>query len=255
MIRLRSRSRRPARRDPMPGPSLADATSIYVAGGRRAATGMYTKGDHLDILGISTSLDRAITEHERFRLNWLLRYVWDISGQVSRTGERVGEDWPIFQIPLDTMIRARRAPKVYGRQRPLNGVNGWGPIEALPSAAEVEAVKERERYRVANRDKPDPYVKVARKASAALAAPIKASEDVFVVSSTGEDSRSALIGFFRTYPAALQAATDKRTRWSVIRSIPLDGKTGLAGGQQLRGQFPNGWGYASGYSPSSFGIR
>ncbi|GAA4492025.1 hypothetical protein [Microbacterium panaciterrae] len=153
----------------------------------------------------------------------------------------------VFKMPLDTMVRASTLKAIYGDRydRKLE-VTQWGEIGAPISIPELDALRAREAFRVANRDADDPLRQIVE---AAQVQRTKRTPDpgVLFIAYDYAPLFKRTIGAFQTYDAAVAAAPADAT----ICELDADGSTSLRRGKMLRGHFAEqGWGYASGYAPS-----
>ncbi len=150
----------------------------------------------------------------------------------------------IYQIPLNVMVRATKAKKIYGERR-SRGISVWGPLDVPVSDAEVAERRARDTYRTNNMDATDPLRAVVEASKQRLPKPVKNPRLLYLAYDYRLIKRE--IGVFDSYDKAVEATP----RTVPIHEVPADGCTSLGDSRLLRGMFQSGWGYAAGYSPDA----
>lgn len=230
--------------------------SVYVSTSQISLTdrGAWMNRSAPFIEGVTTDLGRMLTELERRAVERVRhRAEHPIAGQGWKAHIEFEAEWKaaeyVYRLPLNTMVSARKVESITGYRRqpgmkPGEGYAAWGLLEEPLSDQEVAAIRERETYREWNSDQDDPLKAVIKAAEKRLPKPIKDARPLYLAYEYTLTKR--MLGVFDSFDAAIERASDDAT----IIEVPADAKTSAEDGKLLRGRFPSGWGYASGYAPA-----
>lgn len=233
-------------------------TSVYVSTGvfELAERRRWMNGAPPRIYGVAEDLGRLLAEERRRAITRVrdraespvFGHGWGAHSEFEREWE---QQTNVYRLPLNTMISARKAKSITGFRRqpgakPGEGYAVWGLLDVPLSDHEVAELRERKAYRERNRDKDDPLKAFVNAVEKKLPKPKKNARPLYLAYEYEHKLWNRSIGVFDSYDAAVHAAPKE----AIIVEIPADGHTSDDGGKLLRGHFPSGWGYASGYAPA-----